>query len=269
MASAKMNTSYSELTGIVATEIGWTPPVRYLLRRARILDLIKRETKGSLLEVGCGAGALLCDFTRLGFSAQGLETSTAAREMGSALAELSSSTHQIHGESSSEWNNTFDILCAFDVLEHIEDDRSALGTWLEWLAPHGRLIISVPAHRSRWGDGDVWAGHWRRYDRQDITNLITSQGLRITHIECYGFPLANTTEWLGNRIYRDLIRRRAHRDKAQSTATSGTDRHVYGKAARYISSFPASTCLRMAMAVQYAARKTDWGSGYLIAAARR
>jgi len=264
-----MKTSYSELTGIIATEIGWTPPVRYLLRRARILDLIEKEPKGSLLEVGCGAGALLCDFTRLGFSAQGLETSTDAREMGNALAALSSSAHQVCGESSPEWCNAFDILCAFDVLEHIEDDHSALATWLEWLAPRGKLIISVPAHSSRWGEGDVWAGHWRRYDRRDIINLITAIGLEITHIECYGFPLANTTEWLGNHIYRNLMRQRGYRDKSQSTATSGTDRHIYGKAGKYISSFPASTCLRMALAIQYAARRTDWGSGYLIVAARR
>src|SRR3546814_13621988 len=68
----------------------------------------------------------------------------------------------------SDWQSTFNMVCAFDVLEHIEDDRLAIQEWIRWLAPNGKMILSVPAHRSRWGAGDVWAGHYRRYDRNDV-----------------------------------------------------------------------------------------------------
>src|SRR3546814_10271932 len=71
------------------------------------------------------------------------------------------------------------MVCAFDVLEHIEDDRLAIQEWIRWLAPNGKTILSVPAHRSRWGAGDVWAGHYRRYDRNDVEQLLVSCGMEV------------------------------------------------------------------------------------------
>jgi 2-polyprenyl-3-methyl-5-hydroxy-6-metoxy-1,4-benzoquinol methylase len=138
--------------GLVAPEAGWTPPIRYLLRRARILSLLsKRPAVGKLLEIGCGSGALLCDLARLGFSAQGLETSTQALSMAARLAELTASPHHVFPVPQSGWESAFDVICAFDVLEHIGNDVQALGEWTSWLAPTGEMILSVPAHRSRWG----------------------------------------------------------------------------------------------------------------------
>src|SRR3546814_7757828 len=99
------------------------------------------------------------------------------------------------------------MVCAFDVLEHIEDDRLAIQEWIRWLAPNGKMILSVPAHRSRWGAGDVWAGHYRRYDRNDVEQLLVSCGMEVEHLECYGFPLANATE---------LLRSEEHTSELQS-----------------------------------------------------
>src|SRR3546814_16202134 len=79
------------------------------------------------------------------------------------------------------------------------------------LAPNGKMILSVPAHRSRWGAGDVWAGHYRRYDRNDVEQLLVSCGMEVEHLECYGFPLANATELLGNIAYRRMIDRKSTR----------------------------------------------------------
>ena len=50
---------YSRMTGAVVPEMGWVPPFRYLLRRSRILSLLRTVPRGALLEIGCGAGALL------------------------------------------------------------------------------------------------------------------------------------------------------------------------------------------------------------------
>src|SRR3546814_16277129 len=79
---------YSDRTGIVAPDAGWVPPIRYLLRRARILELLRKQPVGRLLEVGCGAGALLCDLTRRGYAAQGLETSEKALQVAARIAEI-------------------------------------------------------------------------------------------------------------------------------------------------------------------------------------
>jgi SAM-dependent methyltransferase len=264
-----MTTRYRKSTGIVAPEAGWTPPIRYLLRRNRILSLLSKMPGGKLLEVGCGSGALLCDLTRLGFSACGLETSANALTMGQKLAALSSSPHEITSSPDTTWSNKFDLVCAFDVLEHIQDDHLALQTWRQWLAPGGRLILSVPAHRKRWGAGDEWAGHWRRYDRGDLVDLASAHDLKIGYIECYGFPVANATEWIGNFIYRRMIQQRGNTSKAEATASSGIERKKYSPLASLITSPVGMAGMAIANGMQSACLKTDWGSGYLLVATAR
>lgn len=261
---------YSMTTGVVMPEAGWTPPIRYLLRRARILSALRAIPTGKkLLEIGCGAGALLYDLNRIGFSVQGLETSDEARIVAGRITRSCPHPYPIHPTPQADWDGRFDLVCAFDVLEHIEDDHTAVDQWQRWLAPGGKLVLSVPAHRHRWGEGDAWAGHWRRYDRQDIRELVQSHGLQIEHFECYGFPLANATEWAGNRVYRELIRQRGERSKEQASASSGVDRRNYAKFSRMIASTPGKALLSTAFAIQTITRNTDWGSGYLLLASNR
>jgi len=261
--------NYSSLLGISAPELGWTPPIRYLLRRARILALAKKLPNGNLLEIGCGAGTLLCDFSRLGFKATGLETSEHALAMAREIAALDGGQHQIASEAQDSWTSTFDVVCAFDVLEHIENDAAAIDKWTTWAASGGTLLLSVPAHQQRWGAGDIWAGHWRRYERSTLVNLLESHGLSITHLECYGFPLANLTEWVGESTYQKMLDERGSFSKQMATDSSGIDRRSYSRLSRIIASGPGRLAMRAAMAAQVAAQNTDLGSGYLIAARKR
>src|SRR5688572_255286 len=71
------HTSY----GRVAPELGWVPAPRYLLRRHRALNLLKGLPRGRVLEVGCGAGALLNDLAGLGYDCTALESSSEARRV--------------------------------------------------------------------------------------------------------------------------------------------------------------------------------------------
>jgi len=258
--------NYSPLLGISAPEFGWTPPIRYLLRRARILALAKEFPNGNLLEVGCGAGALLCDFSRLGFKATGLETSEQALATAREIAALDGRHHQIASQAHDAWTGSFDVVCAFDVLEHIENDAAAIDNWIKWVSPGGILLLSVPAHQQRWGAGDIWAGHWRRYERPILTHLLESHGLNITHLECYGFPLANLTEWAGEFTYQKMLDKRGTFSKKMATDSSGIDRRSYSRLSKIIASAPGRLAMRAAMAAQFAAKNTDWGSGYLVAA---
>lgn len=259
---------HSAHLGVVAPSAGWAPPLRYLLRRARILEAVKHLQRGTLLEVGCGAGALLCDLSDLGFDAIGLETSTSALAMARQLKELTSGPHRIVDSPDPAWTGSMDLVCSFDVLEHIEDDHAALTQWVDWLKPGGRLLVSVPAHQSRWGAGDRWAGHWRRYDRAPLINMIERQGLTIEHFECYGFPLANMTEWLGNHHYRKLIAQRGEVSNVEATSHSGTERSAYLKLAGHLGSLPGRWALSTNFLLQRLARHTDYGSGYLLMARR-
>ena len=256
----------SDLFGVIAPELGWVPPIRFLLRRDRILRLLAGRGRGQMVEVGCGAGALLHELAEHAAIATGLETSVRAQGVASAIARQGHGKQRITSEPEPAWEKSCDLVCSFDVLEHIQDDRAALESWLGWLKPGAELCLSVPAHRKRWGSGDEWAGHWRRYDRQDLINLLEAQGLVIEHLECYGFPLANLTEWQGNRSYRKLLQQRGDSSKAEATGESGVERSHYMRLFKVMDTLVGRLGLRIALFLQSWAASTDWGSGYLVLA---
>ncbi|MEO6102830.1 MAG: class I SAM-dependent methyltransferase [Pseudoxanthomonas sp.] len=261
--------SFSALFGVVAPEVGWAPPIRFLLRRARVLRLLYGRTQGNIIEVGCGAGALLHELALPSKDAIGLETSPRALAIARKIAVLAEGKQRISNQPDATLAGTRDLVCAFDVLEHIEDDHAALKEWVGWLAPDGMVCVSVPAHRNRWGAGDEWAGHWRRYDRGDLVHLLESSGLVVEQFECYGFPLANFTEWWGNRTYRRLLQQRGKSvSMEQATSESGVERSDYLRLFRRMDTPLGRTALRAALWMQSLTRNTDWGSGYLVLARR-
>ncbi|WP_146906945.1 class I SAM-dependent methyltransferase [Arenimonas daejeonensis] len=257
----------SALFGTVAISAGWVPPLRYLLRRRRIMRLLSPLPAGRLVEVGCGGGALLDELSAMGHQAVGVESSPRALAVASALAEATGGRQRLLAAPDPDWDRQVDLVCSFDVLEHIENDRQALDEWLSWLRPGGLLCLSVPAHRHRWSAGDEWAGHYRRYDREDFLGLLSGRGLRIEHLECYGFPVANLTEWLGARTYRRLLAERdAGVSRREATAGSGVDRRDSKALFRWLDSWPGRACLRLALGSQALFARTDLGSGYLVLA---
>ena len=251
----------------MAPEFGWVPSFRFLLRRARVLPLVQSIKPGSLVEVGCGAGALLHELASNHVDAVGVETSASARRVAHAIACARNGKQTVVEHPDATWLSSKDIVCAFDVLEHIEDDEAAIRQWASWLRPGGVMCISVPAHRKRWGAGDEWAGHWRRYDRRDLLALIEGNSLILEHIECYGFPLGNFTEWYGERYYKRAIQERnGSITRCEATDDSGIDRGYYLKQFGRMQSVAGRLCIRVAVALQAIASMKDWGTGYLILA---
>lgn len=269
-ASASTDAAYFDpFFGVIDRRNGWVPPLRYLLRRQRILSVIDAIAAGDLLEIGCGAGALLVDLARRGFVCTGLETSQRAAQLAEATAASCGICTRIVQETRPEWSGSYGVVCAFDVLEHIKEDDSALRLWCDWIKPGGHLLLSVPAHARRWGPSDVWAGHYRRYDKAPLLQLIASQGLRIDHAESYGFPLANFTEWAGRRTYDRLLRARASSMKPEvASAESGIQRDAYMSIFRWVESFPGRLALRLSYRLQRLTRNVDIGSGYLVLATK-
>lgn len=79
-------------------------------------------------------------------------------------------------------NDTFDLVGAFEVLEHIPDDKGALNEVARVLKRGGRFIFSVPVHTRYWSAWDTHVGHQRRYDPKDLERLLEASGLRIESI---------------------------------------------------------------------------------------
>jgi SAM-dependent methyltransferase len=96
----------------------------------------------------------------------------------------------------------FDLVCAFEVLEHVEDDRAALEAWLRHLRPEGHVLLSVPFPRDRFGPWDRRAGHFRRYDREDLVATMHAAGLAPVETIVYGFPLGRAMEIGRNAVAR-------------------------------------------------------------------
>ena len=89
-------------------------------------------------------------------------------------------------------DEAFDVVSAFDVVEHCEDDALAVSELARVLGPGGRMLLSVPAYQWAWSDHDVRAGHHRRYTKPGLTRLVEGAGLsvaRATYAFTTVFPL--------------------------------------------------------------------------------
>lgn len=99
---------------------------------------------------------------------------------------------------------TFDVVGAFDVLEHCEPESQAMAELARVLTPGGRLLMSVPAYQWAWTDHDVQAGHYRRYTRRRLLAAVESAGLEVRRAT-YAFS-ATLPLFTAERIMRRLRR---------------------------------------------------------------
>ena len=76
----------------------------------------------------------------------------------------------------------------FDVLEHIDNERSFLTEIERILEPNGRLYMMVPAYNFLWSENDIYAGHFRRYKLSCLANLLLDIGFEV-EFKTYIFSL--------------------------------------------------------------------------------
>jgi SAM-dependent methyltransferase len=88
-------------------------------------------------------------------------------------------------------DNTFDVVAAFDVIEHCEPEAQALAEVARILKPGGRFLMSVPAYEWAWTHFDVWNHHHRRYTRKRAVAAVEASGFvvrRATYAFAWTFP---------------------------------------------------------------------------------
>lgn len=69
-------------------------------------------------------------------------------------------------------NNQYDLVCAFDVIEHVADHAKAIDEMIRVCKPGGHIAITVPAYMFLWGPHDLVNHHYRRYTLKQLTSLI-------------------------------------------------------------------------------------------------
>jgi SAM-dependent methyltransferase len=152
---------------------------------------------GSALDIGAAAGGNTRVLRRTGWRPVALEYSgdgaRVARERGLTVVR-GDATNLPAGAA------TFDLVTAFDVIEHIEDDYLAAAEIRRVLRPGGTLLVTVPCDMRLWSAHDVAGHHFRRYDRAGLTRAISKAGLVVDEL------------WSWNVLLRPVValtRRRA------------------------------------------------------------
>ncbi len=88
----------------------------------------------------------------------------------------------------------FDLICAFDVVEHVEDGSAVLAELGRVARKGAVLAFSVPLHAARWTAFDALVGHVRRYEPADLVALLAEHGFAIERSA--GFGMAPRSPWL-------------------------------------------------------------------------
>lgn len=150
----------------------------YRVRRQMVHDIISKYFKEKhslkILDTGCGTGGLLHELTQYS-DVQGIDFSEKAvnfcKERGFNNVTVGDITNISYTE------NSFDIVLALDVIEHISNDNKALSEIHRVLKPGGKAIIFVPTFMFLWGITDELSQHFRRYTLPELKMKATAQGL--------------------------------------------------------------------------------------------
>jgi len=178
----------------------------YCARREVLAALIRRLARppagAHILEIGCGTGHNLPMLAQFG-DVDALELDEEARthakkRLGREI--MSAPLPELAGVA----DRKYDLIGAFDVIEHIEDDRAAIASIASKLRPGGRFVMTVPAHRWMWSAHDVVNHHKRRYSKRALKRLIDDSPLRLETIGYFNsllFPAA-VAERLSSKLRR-------------------------------------------------------------------
>jgi cyclopropane fatty-acyl-phospholipid synthase-like methyltransferase len=195
---------------------------RFLYRRYEVMRRIKKGDH--FLEIGPGnlslALELLTKFNRgtlMDFNTTDVE------EIFNKLAIEQKRRLKLIIADFSEYNQfdeKFNCIIFCEVLEHIENDRAFLTKTNNLLVKGGQLILSVPSRQKFWAKDDEIAGHYRRYEKQDLFEKLTQAGYSEVKIASYGFPFINITRLIRITLAKKQYREKSEWDKKKQTQQS-------------------------------------------------
>ena len=149
----------------------------------------------------------------------------------------------------------------FEVLEHIEPDREALGRLNDLVVGGGTLLLSVPAKQWLFTAEDAFQGHVRRYERRELQEKLTAAGFEILVFWCYN-PLPYIRRLLLHTRSDDT---KKGRDLKTKTEESAFDVHPFTR--KWVRRLhPIYSRLRWLLRVQDPFLNTDFGAHYLVVA---
>jgi SAM-dependent methyltransferase len=259
-----MTVTYNEKYGIFSDEFKLIPAPNFMLRRSAILDAIRNLKPGKLIEIGFGTGVCTYEFYHRGYECTGYELEEKSIKFANAVFNT---THgkiiDFRGEIFKNDYGFYDYLAIFEVLEHIENDREELENWSKLLKSDGHIIISVPAKMKYYSYLDMVSGHVRRYERDELVELLNSTGYKIETLFCLGFPFSNIVSIPFNYFYRrPQYNKIKHLNDKEKTRASG---YLRLTDFRFKMLIPYSLIYFFSV-IQRLFYKTDLGMGYVVVA---
>ncbi len=155
-------------------------------RRVVYLGLLARELGGKrparALDLGCGPGGFVPGLLGLCESViaadedlESLQSAKAREDIAGCAPSVATTARRLPFKS-----GCFDLVCLYDVLEHIEDEPGALREIRRVLAPSGVLAMSVPAYPWLFSNNDRVAMHCRRYTRASLHAALERAGFEVS-----------------------------------------------------------------------------------------
>jgi SAM-dependent methyltransferase len=154
----------------------------------------------SFFELGCGTGVVLAALHKRRPELRFAGGEPFAAGLAAARSRLPDvPLYQLDGRFV-PFDKEFDVVGAFDVLEHVEEDMSVLAEMHKAVKPGGGILVSVPQHPWLWSAADEFSGHRRRYRGDELVEKIESSGFRVlrrTSFVSLLLPVVAVSRWRG------------------------------------------------------------------------
>jgi SAM-dependent methyltransferase len=138
------------------------------------IDLKNRNLR--VLDVGCGTGLMLGKLMAMGLNPIGADLHELSmqycRKRGAKNLTRADVTHLPFSDDS------FDLILALDLIEHVEDDNGLLKEFRRVAAPGAKVLITVPSHPFLWSEHDDALMHYRRYQKAPFLRQLRDIGLK-------------------------------------------------------------------------------------------
>ncbi|MBX3650322.1 MAG: methyltransferase domain-containing protein [Burkholderiales bacterium] len=140
---------------------------------------------GNLLEVGCGTGYVLQGIAAAFPQARLVASEAETEGLRFAAQRVPAAEFLQMDARRMPYEQEFDVIGAFDVIEHIGEDETVLAQMRCALRPGGSLLLTVPQHPFLWSEYDVRAHHVRRYTRSELRQKLGRAGFSVVRMTSF------------------------------------------------------------------------------------
>ena len=172
-------------------------------RNALIVRVLRRYSANlrSFLEIGCGTGFVLSGIASVFPQAKLTGSEIFSAGIPYAAKRVPTAALMQMDARAIPFESHFDVIGAFDVLEHISEDEKVLAQIHQAIKPGGTTILTVPQHRWLWSKQDEIACHVRRYTAKELRNKVEQAGFVVLY-ETSFVSLLLPVMWLSRRFGR-------------------------------------------------------------------